>query len=64
MPETKAGRALIMKYLSENNIPQNRLAAMYGVNRSYVNQVLSGKLKNKSANVFIIKVISDFGLEG
>lgn len=64
MPTTNAGREMVVKYLRDKKIPKNRLATLYGLSRSYVTQVLSGKLKGKASNEFILTVINDFNIEG
>lgn len=60
MPETLSGREAIKKYLDDKQITIVSLAAMYGVGKMYMHEVLSGKKKSKSANELVLKVIEDF----
>ncbi|WP_195515516.1 XRE family transcriptional regulator [Enterococcus dispar] len=60
MPETINGRESIKQYLEKRNITVTSLAAMYGVGKMYMHEVLAGKKKSKSANELVLKIIDDF----
>ena len=57
MPSTMRGREIVKRYLKENHIKIASLAKMYGLPRQVVTDCISGRIKSRQGNEFILKVI-------
>lgn len=62
MPTTLTGRELIQRYIDKNEISVTSLAAMYGISKTYMSDILSGKKTGSKPNAIILRIIEDFKL--
>lgn len=62
MPTTLTGRELIQRYIDKNEISITSLAAMYGISKVYMSNILSGKKTGSKPNAIILRIIEDFKL--